>query len=311
MTCFSPLQAYRSSKLTKLGKRGIVFSEVDALNSEVLSLPCGQCIGCRLERSRQWAIRCMHEASLHRDNCFITLTFSSDFLPHDRSLRKFHFQRFMKRLRKRFGNGIRYYYCGEYGEKFGRPHYHACLFGFDFADKYLWKLSNGIPLFRSNSLEELWPYGYSSIGSVTFESAAYVARYIMKKVNGPSAISHYEYVDSNSGEVFNRVPEFTDMSRGRKKSGTGGIGKGWFDKYSSDVYPHDFVVLRGKKVRPPKYYDRLYEVDFPDSFDDIKHRRVVEASRFSADQTDARLADREFIQRSKLNLLVRSLDKEV
>ena len=165
-------------------------------------LPCGQCVGCRLERSRQWAIRCMHEAQMHEDNCFITLTFNPESLD-DRSnpwsLDVRDFQLFMKRLRKKYGAGIRFYHCGEYGELNKRPHYHACIFGFDFPDKRLWKVTNsGHRLYISESLDELWPFGFCTIGNVTFESAAYVARYIMKKVNGDAAADHYEWIDEDT-----------------------------------------------------------------------------------------------------------------
>ena len=120
-------------------------------------MPCGQCIGCRLERSRQWAIRCVHEASLWPDNCFVTLTFDDDNIISSGSLVKADFQKFMKRLRKRFGKGVRYFHCGEYGDLLGRPHHHACLFNFSFPDRYLWSSSGGVNLYRSPTLEELWP----------------------------------------------------------------------------------------------------------------------------------------------------------
>ena len=180
MTCFHPIQAYKSTELTKKGKRKIVFKKAEGVPFLELTLPCGQCVGCRLERSRQWAIRCVHEASMHKKNCFITLTFDNQHLPKDGSLDVRDFQLFMKRVRKRFGTNIRFYHCGEYGEKLGRPHYHACLFNFDFEDKILWKEINGQKLYISQSLSELWPFGFSTIGEVTYQSAAYVARYIMK-----------------------------------------------------------------------------------------------------------------------------------
>ena len=151
-------------------------------------VPCGQCIGCRLERSRQWAIRCVHEASLHTDNCFITLTYSPDCLPSDGSLNHDDFQKFFKRLRKHIApKKIRYYMCGEYGEdlqqpsKLGRPHFHACLFGLDFDDKQLYIVRDDVKLYTSATLEKIWGKGFVTIGDVTFESAAYVARYIAKK----------------------------------------------------------------------------------------------------------------------------------
>ena len=131
MPCFCPLEGWRSKDRSSTGKRKIVFNPRDALRDMPVTVPCGQCIGCRLERSRQWAVRCIHEASLHEDNCFITLTYDDAHLPTDLSLNVSHFQKFMKRLRKRFGEGIRFFHCGEYGENFGRPHYHACLFTSD------------------------------------------------------------------------------------------------------------------------------------------------------------------------------------
>ncbi len=131
MPCYHPLSAFQCAD------GSIVFHERRWYNTvKTLSLPCGQCIGCRLERSRQWAMRCMHEAQLHENNCFITLTYDNTHLPSDGSLHYKDFQLFIKRLRKKFGNTrIRYYMAGEYGENFGRPHFHACIFGHDFHDK--------------------------------------------------------------------------------------------------------------------------------------------------------------------------------
>jgi hypothetical protein len=145
----------------------------------------------------------MHEAKMHPKNCFITLTYNNEHLPSDGSLNYEVFQLFMKRLRKKYGKGIRFYMCGEYGDKLGRPHFHACLFGHDFADKKLWKTTDSkSKLYRSAELEKLWPYGFSSVGDVTFESAAYVARYIMKKVSGDASESHYTFCKSfNRGNI--------------------------------------------------------------------------------------------------------------
>ena len=136
----------------------------------------------------------MHEASLHASNVFITLTYSDEFLPADKSLDYSHFQLFMKRLRKHFGVGIRFYMAGEYGSALGRPHFHAILFNFDFPDKVFHASRGKHRVFRSASLEMLWPFGFSEIGSVTFQSAAYISRYIMKKVTGHVADDHYEFI---------------------------------------------------------------------------------------------------------------------
>ncbi len=266
-----------------------------------VTVPCGQCIGCRFERSRQWAIRCVHEAQTHDENSFITLTYSDKHLPADRSLNLHHFQTFMKRLRKSLSCKIRFYHCGEYGAEFGRPHYHSLIFGYGFPDKTHWKTVNGLPLYRSQHLETLWTYGYSSIGTVTFESAAYVARYIMKKITGDIAGDHYEYIDPETGEITQRRPEYTTMSR------RPGIGSAWLDKYLSDVYPSDEVVLRGRSMRPPKYYDTRYELLEPAEHARLKARRKREAALHVDNNTPERLNVRASVQSKRLNLLPRNL----
>jgi hypothetical protein len=297
MTCYHPLKGWRSKE-----SKAITFNVNLGFIDKPVTVPCGQCVGCRLERSRQWAIRCMHEASLYESNCFITLTYDNDYLPFDASLHLDHYQKFMKRLRKKFGANIRFYHCGEYGEKYFRPHYHACLFNFDFDDKKLFKIVNDQKLYTSAKLQELWPYGFSTIGSVTFESAAYVARYIMKKVTGSRAESHYERVCQETGEVIQLKPEYTTMSR------RPGIGKGWYDKFKKDVYPHDFVVVRGNKVKPPKYYDNILKIEELHQFEAIKNKRKKLAKKFAKDNNSERLLVKEFVKKSQIKKLVRSLD---
>ncbi len=298
MPCYHPISAFQCTD------GSIVFYESKRHDvSRSLQLPCGQCVGCRLERSRQWAIRCMHEAQMHTQNCFITLTYDDAHLPSDRSLHYRDFQLFIKRLRKRYpGRRIRYYMAGEYGENFGRPHWHACIFGLDFDDKKLWKrtAANSV-LYRSRDLELLWPFGYSSIGDVTFESAAYVARYIMKKVTGKNAAEHYQEIDPDTGEITNRTPEFTKMSL------KPGIGYEWYKQYTSDVYPHDYVVVRGKKVKPPKYYDKKYKIDNPYEFDELLYIREKSSKLNYADNTPERLLVKEQVAKAKLQKLKRNL----
>lgn len=292
MPCYRPLKGYRARVPNESGKRSIVFNARDGFVDMPVDLPCGQCIGCRLERSRQWAIRCVHEASLYKDNCFITLTFSDEHLPANRSLDVKLFQDFMKRLRFRCGSGIRFFHCGEYGEKFGRPHYHAIIFNFDFKDKYVWRKSTcGDTCYRSPLLEELWQFGTSEIGSVTFESAAYVARYITKKVTGEIAEDHYR----------GRKPEYVTMSR------RPGIGKAWFDMYRSDVYPADEIVIRGKVMSPPKYYDSQFELAYPSDFCRVKATR--KSGRKLIEKEDiSRLAVREAVHELRFKQLKRGYE---
>ena len=302
MPCYHPLKGFRSKSLTRSGKRLIVFDRKSGYVDMPVTLPCGQCIGCRLEHSRQWAIRCVHEAQMHEHNCFIPLTYADEYLPPGRTLVLDHFQRFMKRLRKQNGHSIRFYHCGEYGTHYGRPHYHACLFGHRFEDARLWKQSRENPLYRSADLEKLWPFGHSSIGDVTFQSAAYVARYIVKKITGEKAEQHYQFTDPDTGEIHQQRPEYTTMSR------RPGIGKTWLDKYAQDVYPHDHIILNGKKLKPPKYYNGQYEIEYPSDFAKIKRRRKEANKLHAEDQTPDRLKVRKKVKQAQLNQLKRNLE---
>lgn len=308
MTCYSPLQGRRSSDVGSSGKRRIfdirslytkdgfrnsLNYDPDCDEKDLVTFPCGSCIGCLLRRSRDWAVRCIHEASLYEDNCFITLTYDEDNLPSDGSLDKSHFQKFMKRLRFHFGQGPRYFHCGEYGSKLERPHYHACLFNFDFPDKVLWSSRRGVSLYRSSSLERLWPYGFSTVGAVNFNSAAYVARYILKKKFGDNSV-HYG----------KRLPEYTTMSR------RPGIGYDWFQKFKSDVFPRDFVVVNSKlKVKPPRSYDRLLELTDPTLFSIIKSERVA-VNESSEHFSFSRLKAREEIQHARVSKLIRGYEND-
>lgn len=264
MACYHPQKLLRSNIINKeTGKRSLVQSPKNALSHMHITVPCGQCIGCRLEKSRQWAIRCVHESKLHKKNCFITLTYDNEHLPKGDSLEKKDFVLFMKNLRKKYGR-VRYFHCGEYGEtcqicrnnrkkctcdKFikslGRPHHHACLFGIDFEDKTKMKDREGkIDLYTSESLLNIWKKGHVTIGQVNFETAAYVARYVTKKITGELAESHYQ----------GKQPEYVTMSR------MPGIGSKFLDSYIDEIYNNDEIIIRGGvKCKPPRYYDKLYQ----------------------------------------------------
>jgi hypothetical protein len=307
MPCYHPLVGYRSAvRNEKTGKRSIVFTKRDAYTDLRIRFPCGQCIGCRLERSRQWAIRCMHEASLYDKNSFITLTYNPENLPKHGTLVKEDHQKFMKRLRRHNDERIRYFHCGEYGEKFARPHYHTCLFNYDFPDRILLRESKtGEKYYISQELAELWPYGHHIIGDVTFESAAYVARYITKKITGKKAEDHYEIIDEKTGEILGqRVPEYITMSR------RPGVGMEWFKKFHRDIYPGDFVIVRGKKMKPPKYYDRSFEIEYPEEFAHIKATRFVNGAQHKENNTPERLRVRKQCQEEKFKKLVRGYENE-
>lgn len=271
MPCFSPLKGWRSKSANPNGKRPIVFNRKDAFIDLPVEVPCGQCIGCRLERSRQWAVRCVHEAKLHEQNSFITLTYSQNYLPPDGGLRKEDVQKFFKRFRKLIHpQKLRYFYCGEYGEDLGRPHYHAIIFGYDFPDKKLLR-SGEHPIYTSETLSTLWPFGISSIGSVTFESAAYVARYVTKKVTGQAAEDHYK----------GRQPEFVDMSR------RPGVAKEFALKYKDEILNNDSVICRGIEMRPPRFYDNIYDIHGDDE------KALLDRNKFQRQKLASKLQKRD------------------
>lgn len=297
MTCYHPITAWRSiDGRGANGKWPLSFKANEGYKDLEVQIPCGKCIGCRLEKSRQWAMRCTHEATLHKENCFLTLTYDNYHLDPSGSLNVTDIQLFMKRLRKRFsGKKIRYFQCGEYGDLHQRPHHHVIIFGLDFHDKELAEIGNTkIPLYTSNILSSLWPFGLHRIGSVTFESTAYVARYVLKKITGEDAEDHYQ----------GRIPEYITMSR------RPGIAYGWIEKYKDDVYPHDYVVIRdGIKCKPPAYYDKIFDrVQDDYSLNTIKYNRKKEALNNPDFNNSRRLQVKEKIQYIKADKLVRPLE---
>lgn len=283
MACFSPLEAtLKGGVVTIVGK-------VDTLKYQYMNgrdtfaLPCGKCVGCRQVRVRSWALRCLHEAQMHESNCFVTLTYNDDY--YYPSLVYRDFQMFMYRLRRRLGP-TRFFMCGEYGDKDFRPHFHALLFGVNFADRSL----VGKDLYRSAELEKLWKFGFSSVGDVNYLSAAYVARYSLKKfADRVSREGLPDVLDPVTGELVKLVPQFGHMSLNR------GIGYAWFEKYWRDVFAArcGVVMPGGSTVPPPRYYmDLLAQLD---GFlrDDKDFERYCNAQKFADDCTPARLRDRE------------------
>lgn len=259
MPCYKPLIAYRLDGQITFNKPFVY--------AKGFNLPCGRCTGCRIEHSRQWATRLMHEQQMHEQSCFITLTFNQHSLEKRKNpytVDRTEFQKFMKRLRKKTGKKLSYFHCGEYGDLNKRPHYHAIIYGHDFSDKEQIGNSNGIPLYVSSQLEDLWSdpktkesLGFHRIGKVSFESAAYVARYCMKKWKGEGLEEHYQIIDDD-GVIHDRHPEYATMST------KPAIGKRWYEKYGwTDCHANDYVTIPrkdGKRIiaRPPRAYDKWF-----------------------------------------------------
>lgn len=302
MTCFHPLKAYRSAEVNpSTGKRGITFNGSKALiEGGHLRLPCGQCSGCRIDRSREWALRCSHEAATSSASCFVTLTYDQQHVPTDFSVKLRDWQLFMKRLRKRFGAGVRFFGCGEYGDQTARPHYHALLFGLDFPDKTYWCKRGDHRVYTSEALEEVWGMGQCEVGSVTPASAGYVARYCTKKITGARADDHYSRVSPIDGQTYRVAPEFATMSL------RPGLGLEWFARYGGDAFPSDFVVSDGRKVRPPGYYLRKLDEPGQEAIKRLRKRRAAQpAARWNS--TSERLRVREEIHALRMKRLVRPL----
>lgn len=320
MPCYFPLTAIRQQGVYKAP---LVFTKdiTKIINKgyEKLKIPCGQCIGCKLEKSRQMAIRMQHEASISpKGNCFLTLTYDNEHLPHIDgipSLDKTHLQNFMKYVRRDCGPNIRFYGAGEYGltcykcgnsrllctcktflPDLGRPHYHLCLFNHRFTDEQLIGLSaSGYPVLQSPHLEKLWGKGRTATSDFTFETAAYCARYVTKKVNGKKEKEHYD----------GRIREFALMSR------RPGIGRRWYDQYVDPIYQNDMVVIRNNLIcRPPKYYDYLYEQVAPLDMEELKRRRREKALIMEQHTTPERMTVRNTLAELKHKRLQRSFENE-
>lgn len=324
MPCYRPLRAFRfhtgeSRHAHPSGKLKLFFN-VDLhhlpadlqARHEVLELPCGRCIGCKLRRVSDWALRCVHEASLHERASFLTLTYRTSRLPPNRSLLKRDHQLFFKKLRQvlaRLVHGpstrehpavhVRYFMCGEYGAKKGRPHYHAVLFGWDFPDRELVPnpKNHDQPLFTSKLLEETWGHGDVRIGEVTPASAAYVARYTLKKLRAEEG--DREYLQTG------REAPYVVMSKG--------IGRAWFKTFRSDVFPRDSCLDPDTRTprAVPRFYDKLLQEVDEAASTIVKEDRVCKSAKGNlADRTPERLRVREQVTALKVGALVRHLDKE-
>lgn len=278
MSCYHPIFAYKSKTVNpENGKSKIVFAPPREMSRwESVQLPCGQCIGCRMEYSRQWANRCMLELQDHDSAFFCTFTYDNDHVPTSfypdpetgeaipsLTLKKRDFQLLMKRIRRRFEDDhIRFYACGEYGGQTFRPHYHAILFGLHLNDLTPYKTvrlgDQYYTYYNSSKLSSCWldddgnPIGFVVVGEVTWESCAYTARYMLKKLKGKDAV----FYDAHHIE-----PEFTLMSR------KPGIARNYYVQ-NPGLFDFDFINIGtpkgGKKFRPPRYFEKLYEKDYPD-----------------------------------------------
>lgn len=293
--------------------------------SEIQEVPCGKCIGCRIDYSRQWATRCMLEAQKYNNNAFITLTYDQDHIKYNKKIDEEtgeiskietlvpeDLTKFIKDLRRYYKyhynhEGIRFYACGEYGSKTERPHYHIICFNLPIEDKKIFfKNINGNNVYLSESIQKIWGKGIISIGEVTWESAAYTARYVMKKMKGPGSEEYYK----EKGVI----PEFVRMSR------SPGIAWDYYNDNKEKIYKNDEIILTNKKgkakvVKPSKYYDRLFDLDNPEAMKAIKEKRkeiAQNAMELQLEKTNLNkkeyLALKERNKAEKLKKLIRPIE---
>lgn len=347
MACLNPIRAYRQ----KRGSYILWKRPSDGLMPHFapFPIPCGKCYGCRLEYSRQWAVRMMLESQLHDFNYFLTISYAPAHLPAMGTIVKKDLQDFHKRLRIYYERhyehtGIRYYCCGEYGEKKGRPHYHGIYFNLPIFDLELYKESNGNKYYRSKTIEEIWGKGMIIIANVTFESCGYVARYVTKKIDSQKkhkqttqvvsvkptkdakVIKRIRWIDGNGlqqerciydktetirtiiHDDYWKAPEFSIMSKNPA------IGLDWLFKYWKDVYRDDFIILNGRKIKPPKYFDTIIrnaskDVN-PDFWQNVKKKRVDNRIDYEDDYYDVRLPSIRKIANQRFKKLIRVLEQE-
>lgn len=300
-----------------------------------MEVPCGQCLGCRLDHSRMWAMRIVHESCLYESrggNCFVTLTYRDEIdcdieqlhkglhVPKDWSLNKKHMKDFFKRLRKAFPDQqIRYFYAGEYGRKCkhgidlslvncplcncGRPHYHACLFNICFADLEAYQSDGGIIRYTSPTLEKIWGYGFVDVGELNYSSAMYTAKYVLKKVRGVKSDDHYMHCDLDGVITFIQ-PEYVAMSRGNAayKGQRCGIGARWYEKYKDDVFPSDDVPVPGAGVKKgvPRYYTDILKDENPEMYEEVKRLRKTFLKEHAGEYTDARLLTKHKVKKARV-----------
>lgn len=276
MACEKPLRAYTAATGGRVRFWKSTDKEYYQENYTGLEIPCGTCILCREEYARQTAVRITHEATLWVESSFLTLTYDDKNLPAHNSLDYDHLVKFWKRLRKRLGP-LRYYAVGEYGDKTKRPHYHACIFGHAFIENRIMVKEGDKPLWTTAELEQIWGLGQVRVGQLNFATARYTASYVVKKLRKKQ---RYTYVNEETGELIPLAQPRAFMSKN--------LGKGWWDKWNKGVIDHDWIIIDGKKQKPPKAYDRWLREVNEEKLIEIKEKRIEKAVKLTAEETRAR-----------------------
>lgn len=308
MACFYPRTMY-----PPLGGGRPTFVRPAGHSGRTVVVRCGQCIGCRADVSRDWATRIIDEARFYQSNWFVTLSFDDEHLPDDLCVRRDDVQLFVMRAAKAAkrrglleGSGLRCFYNGEYGTETKRPHYHLILFGLGLTDLKKWKRNErGEQMWTSPFLEKVWGKGRVIIGSVSAESAGYVAGYAVRDKWAKSKV--YELVDPETGECRERTRPFIGMSR------RPGIGRRFVEKFGGQFLAGDFSVVNGRKRPNPPYYHRVLEQLSADAAAVLKAKREAGMRTPAAkrERTAERLAAREVCFRAKRGIARRGTRGDV
>lgn len=304
MACYKPMIRAEKYGKWRRAKDGHYYQDFDIFSSNNLEsfdieskyqkyelIPCGKCIGCRLDYSRQWANRGYLHTQISKNNYFITLTYDKNHLPQPEEittssgitflkneftewkgcLKRSDVDKFLHDLRREFANkghtGIDYMLAGEYGSLEARPHYHLILMNCPFPVESFYnpKIINGEMYYQNHILEKCWKNGISNISEVTWNNIAYVARYITKKQNGPYSEEDYA--------IRGQIKEFFSASN------RPGIGYDYFQANKEKIYENDYILIKNKKgihkVQPPKYFDKLLEKEEPEKMKEIKRNRKI------------------------------------
>ena len=314
MPCTEPMKAWVHGT-HESGKDKYVFRQPrDADASDYHLLPCGKCLSCQIDKSKEWATRGFHESQCHTENSFLTLTYDDKHLPENGSLDKQDLTKFIKRLRRKIEPlKIKFLAAGEYGkpENTHRPHYHICIFGFMPLDKkYLFTNKHGDPVYTSEFISKIWKKGHITVAQVNYRTVAYTARYTVKKiVTKEDRTQEKFWIDPETGEtnydpvaykkgllMAGKIPEFITMSNG--------IGKEWHDKYEKDTHK-DYVHVNYAKHKIPRYYDKLMDTKDPDRLEAIKEKRIIAAQENV--KTRAQLKSEDIIMKNNIKRLDRNI----
>lgn len=317
MSCYKPLirlynpdnkeisgRVYSLARFSEMSGKQLKYEDL-MYRQDVMLIPCGQCIGCRIRQREDWTTRIELEAKDYpKDEVwFITLTYDDEHVPGmilktGEIMRKVQYvwkpgeeqpesvqtlmypdiQNFLKRLRKAYRGKLRYFVAGEYGEQTARPHYHMILYGWKPTDlENLYKIHhNGY--YTSKWMVNLWGMGQIQIAQAVPETYRYVAGYVTKKM--------YEINEEKANVYYNlgQQKPFACMSL------KPGLGDSYYQKHKNEIWKQGYIqCTNGKQAQIPRYYEKKMEAENPERLWKIKQKRQeksIEANRLKYEGTD-------------------------